>query len=72
MAKEVWLSAKNVAEMIGITEGEFMCAFRNNLVIEGVSLPHSVKTLSGGKEHYRFPYSDVITFVNKIKEARKP
>ncbi len=31
---------RSVAEMIGITEGEFMCAFRNNLVIEGVSLPH--------------------------------
>lgn len=45
------LSAKNVAELIGITEGEFMYSSRNNLVIDGVSLPHSAKTMPKGKEH---------------------
>jgi len=63
MAKEVWLSAKNIADLLSISESLFMAHVRNGVPIEGVTLPKTT-------QHNRFTYSDVLRFVADVEAAR--
>ncbi|EDD2563061.1 hypothetical protein GA396_22600 [Salmonella enterica] len=65
--KSVTIEAKTFAEMLGITEGELIFAIKTTGTFKNKTIPQPHEP---HKSNNRFLYSDVMKFIESIKDKK--